>query len=296
MATTTQPEPQRLEVRMIPLSEIRHDQNVRHQLDLAEIDALASSIALLGQLTPISVRPDTENGAGWVLIAGHRRHAALVQLGHSEIRAEIRHHDGPEIAGVAEASERLAENVVRAALSPHEEALALRTMLDRGLTQDGAARALGWPRHRVTARMKLLELPERAQQLTGQGVIPLSAVEELRQIGCVSPQLLDVLVEHVDSDDGRWVARELAGNTGRALGEALRHTQSKVFAAHLDQIRSYDIEQLLSEAEARHGRAAEDRQRRVGYERRSNSGGSAPQTLLASKGSGFGRLPGCVAR
>jgi hypothetical protein len=47
-------------------------------------------------------------------------------------------------------------------------------MLDRGLTEDGAAQALGWPKARVTARVKVLELPERAQQLVGDGVIPLS--------------------------------------------------------------------------------------------------------------------------
>jgi hypothetical protein len=144
--------------------------------------------------------------------------------------------------------------------------VAVRAMLERGLTEDGAAQALGWPKARVTARMKLLELPERAQQLTGQGVIPLSAVEELRQIGQVSPSLLDVLVEHVSSEDGRWVAQELASNPGRALGEALRCSDNKAFAAHLDQVRPYDIEQLrlgkktdelLAEAEKLHKQISE---------------------------------------
>jgi hypothetical protein len=40
-----------------------------------------------------------------VLIAGHKRYAALAQLGHTEIRAEVR-HDGEH-----EASERAAENI-----------------------------------------------------------------------------------------------------------------------------------------------------------------------------------------
>ena len=60
-------------------------------------------------------------------------------------------------------------------------------MLDRGLTEDGAAQALGWPKSRVTARVKILELPERAQQLIGEGVIPLAAVDQLRAIGTVAP-------------------------------------------------------------------------------------------------------------
>ena len=176
MATTTATLPG---VQMIALSEIRHDQNVRQELVAEEVDALAQSIALLGQLVPVSVRPDTENGT-YVLIAGHKRYVALAQLGHTEIRAEVR----PD--GESETAERAAENVVRSSLNPYEEAIAVKAMLERGLSEDGAAQALGWPKQRVTARVKLLELPEQAQQLTGQGVIPLSAIEQLRSIGHVS--------------------------------------------------------------------------------------------------------------
>lgn len=64
------------------------------------------------------------------------------------------------------------ENITRKQLNLYEEAKAVRTMLERGLTEDGAAQALGWPKQRVTARVKVLELPERAQQLIGEGVIP----------------------------------------------------------------------------------------------------------------------------
>jgi hypothetical protein len=117
-------------------------------------------------------------------------------------------------------------------------------MLEKGLTEDGAAIALGWPKQRVTARIKLLELPERAQQLTGEGVIPLAAVEQLRAIGQVSPKLLDVLVEHVDGDNGRWAARELAHDPGRALQDALRHSDTKTFAAYLTTAAPHQLEEL----------------------------------------------------
>jgi ParB family chromosome partitioning protein len=110
MATTTRSV---AGVQMIALSEIRHDENVRQEILGEEVDALAQSIALLGQLTPVSVRPDNENG-GYVLIAGHKRYAALAQLGHTAIRAEVR-RDGEN-----EAAERAAENVVRSALNPYE--------------------------------------------------------------------------------------------------------------------------------------------------------------------------------
>jgi ParB/RepB/Spo0J family partition protein len=250
MVTTTHPV---AGVQMIALSKIRHDQNVRQELLAEEVDALAQSIALLGQLTPVSIRRDIENG-GYVMIAGHRRYAALAQLGHTEIRAEVR----PD--GESEAAERAAENVVRSALNPYEEAVAVRAMLDRGLSEEGAAQALGWPKQRVTARVKLLELPEQAQQLTGRGVIPLSAVEELRSIGQVSPELLEAVIAYV-GDGNEWAAERLSREPGWVIDSALRSGSSKVFAAHLTQLDSYEIaylrlgkktEALLEEAATLH--------------------------------------------
>jgi ParB family chromosome partitioning protein len=104
MATTTDSQPQ---VRMIALEQIRHDANVR-ELAGEDVDALAGSIALLGQITPAIVRPD---GEGYLLVAGHKRYAALAQLGRTEIRAEVR-------SGESEHAERAAENVVRTQLNP----------------------------------------------------------------------------------------------------------------------------------------------------------------------------------
>ena len=77
--------------------------------------------------------------------------------------------------------------ITRKQLNPYEEAKAVRAMLERGLTEDGAAQALGWPKQRVTARVKVLELPERAQQLIGEGVIHPAGVDQLRAIGTVAP-------------------------------------------------------------------------------------------------------------
>lgn len=67
----------------------------------------------------------------------------------------------------------------------------MHARLANGLTEDGAAQALGWPKARVTARIRLLELPEAPQQMVGAGAIALSCVEQLRAIGRVSPALLN---------------------------------------------------------------------------------------------------------
>jgi hypothetical protein len=131
-------------------------------------------------------------------------------------------------------------------------------MLDRGLTEDGAAQALGWPKQRVGARVKILELPERAQQLIGEGVIHLAAIDQLRAIGTVAPHLLDAVIAYLD-DGNAWAAERLMREPGWVLDAALTHAgNGKVFAAYLHCASSHEIaelrlgkktEQLYSEAE-----------------------------------------------
>jgi hypothetical protein len=134
--------------------------------------------------------------------------------------------------------------ITRKQLNPYEEAKAVKAMLDRGLTEDGAAQALGWPKHRVTARVKVLELPERAQELVGEGVIHLSAVDQLRAIGSVAPELLDAVVAYLD-DGNAWAAERLMREPGWVLDAALSHSgDKKVFAAYLHSADAHEIADL----------------------------------------------------
>ena len=227
----------------IALDQIRAERNVR-ELNQDDVDALASSIELMGQLVPAIVYPD---GDGYVLVAGHKRYAALRQLGRDAIRAEVRDRE-------AEHSERAVENIVRTQLNPYEEAQAVRAMLAGGLTEDGAAQALGWPKARVTARVKLLELPDKAQEMVGAGTIALSAVDQLRSIGHVSSELLDAVVDYL-ADGNEWAAERLASQPGWVLDAALHGRSSKVFAEQLSQVDSHE----LASVEARQADRAADR-------------------------------------
>jgi hypothetical protein len=137
----------------------------------------------------------------------------------------------------------------------------VRAMLERGLSEDGAAQALGWPKARVTARVKILELPERAQQLIGEGVIHLAAVDQLRAIGSVAPELLDAVIAYLD-DGNAWAAERLMREPGWVLDAALTHSgNAKVFAAYLHSASAHEIselrlgtktEQLYADAEKLH--------------------------------------------
>jgi hypothetical protein len=134
--------------------------------------------------------------------------------------------------------------ITRKQLNAYEEAKAVKAMLDRGLTEEGAAQALGWPKNRVTARVKILELPERAQQLIGDDVIRLAAVDQLRAIGTVAPELLDAVIAYLN-DGNAWAAERLTREPGWVLDAALSHAgNGKVFAAYLHSASAHEIAEL----------------------------------------------------
>jgi hypothetical protein len=89
-----------------------------------------------------------------------------------------------------------------------------------------------------------LELPERAQQLIGQGVIHLAAVDQLRAIGKVTPGLLDAVIAYLDDGNAR-AAERLTREPGWVLDAALTHSgDGKVFAAYLHSASSRAIADL----------------------------------------------------
>ena len=236
--------------RRIALGEIRVPENVR-ALDPEHVKALVGSIKLQGMLVPVVVR---DAGNGFELVAGFHRIAAAQTLGLADVPVVVRDVD-------TEDADRAVENITRKQLNPYEEAKAVHAMLDCGLTEDGAAQALGWPKNRVTSRVKILELPERAQQLIGEDVIHLAAVDQLRAIGTVAPELLDAVIAYLD-DGNAWAAERLTREPGWVLDAALTHAgNSKVFAAYLHSASSHEIselrlgkktEQLYADAEKLH--------------------------------------------
>ncbi len=232
---TTPPAAAPTEVR-VPLAKIRVPDNVR-ALDDAHVDALAGSIRLQGVIVPLVLRPASDEPDAYDLVAGFHRFAAAQKLELADVPVVVRDAD-------TEDADRAVENITRKALDPREEARAVQAMLARGLTEDGAAQALGWSRQRVAARVKLLELPELAQQLVGDGAIALSAVDRLLAIGRVSQPLLDVLLAHLAEDGNGWMAERLAREPGWVLDAALRQSGTKIFAAHLGTIRSNEIAEL----------------------------------------------------
>ncbi|MFI4977925.1 MAG: ParB/RepB/Spo0J family partition protein [Solirubrobacterales bacterium] len=215
----------------VPLEQIDVGDNVR-ELDQEHVEALASSIALRGLIVPLPVRLEGER---FSLVAGYHRHAACRKLGLKEVEVTLRDQDGSS-------ADSAAENVVRKQLSPLEEARAVKHMLDEGYTLDGAATVLGWNRKLVSARAKILDLPETAQQLIGSGELPVSAVATLTKIADVSTELCEAALAPIAI--GEISGEQFTSNPGWVIGYALRESGAKVFAAYLSTLSHQDLAEL----------------------------------------------------
>ncbi|HTZ62675.1 MAG TPA: ParB/RepB/Spo0J family partition protein [Solirubrobacteraceae bacterium] len=202
------------------------------ELDEQHVQALASSIALRGLIVPLLVRPQ---GNRFTLIAGFHRYAAARKLGLSEVEITIREQEGTS-------ADSAAENVVRKQLTPLQEAHAVKHMLDEGYTLEGAATVLGWSPKLVSARAKILELPQLAQRLIGEGELPLSALATVAKIAAVSPELCEAALAPIAV--GEVSGEQLQSNPGWVIGHALRETDTEAFAAYLSTLSARDIEEL----------------------------------------------------
>ena len=124
-----------------------------------EIEELAASIEKDGLLQPILVRTMGKND--YQIIAGERRWQACKLLGVEKIPVRIKDVDDDRALELA-----LVENVQRSDLNPIEEAYGYRRLMERkNMTQSDVAQAMSKGRSTVANALRLLDLPQDAQQL-----------------------------------------------------------------------------------------------------------------------------------
>lgn len=129
----------------------------RIQFDEKAIDELAESIKIHGVIQPIVVR---KLGNKYEIIAGERRYKASVLAGKTNIPAIITTLDDKESAEIA-----LIENIQRQNLTPIEEAISYKKILDMGyLTQVTLGEKLGKTQSTIANKLRLLNLDEDVQE------------------------------------------------------------------------------------------------------------------------------------
>ncbi len=184
-----------------------------------EIEELANSIKKEGLLQPILV---TKMGDHYQIIAGERRWQACKSLGMKTIPVRFWAADNDKALELA-----LIENIQRSDLNPIEEAYGYKRLMERkGMTQSEVAQTVSKGRSTIANALRLLDLPEEAQQLLFEEKISAGHARAILSIP--SPEgrktLTNKLVnEKLSVRETESIARLLAGKEkSKAEGTAKR--------------------------------------------------------------------------
>lgn len=193
--------------------------NPRRDLgDLAELVESIKGPAGLVQPPLLTVRDGR-----FVVVCGHRRHAAARLAGLTSIPALVRSMDD-----TARKTTMLVENLQRVDLSPIEEARAFAELVGLGWTQRQIAADVGRAQSHVAKRLSLLKLPEEVQAKVDSGGITVSEAVELTQLvdhperlqrAINSPSSVSAAVERLveEIDEERELAERVKAIEARGL-------------------------------------------------------------------------------
>jgi len=165
-----------LQTQEIPLNLIDEtDYHQRFSLDEESLAGLRGSIAKLGLLVPLIVRP---HGERYDLVAGRRRRQCLLDLGRETAPCIVR-------TGSVDDARRsaIADNLMRSEPTPIETAVAIAKALESGESQvaeiAGAMhRTPDWVRQQVA----MLDWPDDVLQVLHAGQLSVAAASNLAEI------------------------------------------------------------------------------------------------------------------
>ena len=129
----------------------------REIFDEKALNELAASIKEHGVIQPIVVRTI---GDKYEIIAGERRYKASVLAGKDTVPVIVKNLNDKDSAEIA-----LIENIQRKNLTPIEEALSYKKILDMGyITQDELGSKLGKSQSSIANKIRLLNLSDEVQE------------------------------------------------------------------------------------------------------------------------------------
>ena len=185
----------------VPVADIRPSpRNPRRNVD--GIGELADSIRAHGLLQPIVVRPVD---GYYEVVAGHRRLAAIQQLGWPKVPAVVR-DDNQDDAYIL----TLVENLQREDLTPKEEAAALEVLVrERGWSTRQVGEAIKRSHIYVSRRLRVFEDELLARPVLANE-LPVSTAEELlRALPEVRSHLVDrAIADHWGQAEARRAVLE----------------------------------------------------------------------------------------
>lgn len=145
-------------LQQIPLTRL-HESTLNHRRTFNEqsLKELADSLAQVGVLTPLLVRP---NAKGYEIAAGHRRYRAAKLAKLAEVPCVVR-----ELSDAAFLEILTIENLQREDIHPLDEALGYQVLIEKtGMEIAAIAAKVGKSESYIYQRLKLVALIDKAQK------------------------------------------------------------------------------------------------------------------------------------
>lgn len=178
----------------LKISEIEPNRSQpRKEFDEKALSELAESISKHGLLQPLLVRPLPLGG--YQIVAGERRYRACRMAGITEVPVIIRELGDTETMEIA-----LIENLQREDLTPIEEALGYKVLIDEhGFSQEEVAQSVGKSRPAIANSLRLLKLPQSILDLISDGKISAGHARALLTLE--DEKLMQELAEEIIKKD-----------------------------------------------------------------------------------------------
>ena len=178
----------------LKISEIEPNRSQpRKEFDEKALSELAESISKHGLLQPLLVRPLPLGG--YQIVAGERRYRACRMAGITEVPVIIREIGDTETMEIA-----LIENLQREDLTPIEEALGYKVLIDEhGFSQEEVAQSVGKSRPAIANSLRLLKLPQSILDLVSDGKISAGHARALLTLE--DEKLMQELAEEIIKKD-----------------------------------------------------------------------------------------------
>jgi ParB family transcriptional regulator, chromosome partitioning protein len=212
----------------------------RREFDDVSLRELADSIRERGVLQPILA--EARGDGAYIVVAGERRVRAARLAGLQTIPVVVREFTQQEKLEIA-----LIENVQREDLTPVEEARAYRRLMDlANLSQEQLALKVGKERSTISNSLRLLKLPDEAQEALEKGSISAGHARALLML--VNPADQHLLLRRiVEAGISVREAESMAAALNKGKKGTARPGRSADAGATRREPEIRDIEQRLIE-------------------------------------------------
>lgn len=229
------------QLKMLPISAIHPDPK-NPRTDMGNLDQLAHELKSIGQMDALTVYPHPEREGDYQIQGGHRRHAAALRAGLTELKCEV--IPTPANAAMDLYTEALSTGTNHLQLDHLGQSQALQGLLTEGKSEAWIAKNFKIDKAEVKPRARLASQPKLAK-LHERGTIDLISAASILDVEAETGDgsLFESVVDELDGT--RWkrdqqdVTRLIEQKKANAKRDVMRAELTAQDAVEIDSENRY---------------------------------------------------------